>query len=39
MHDIDYEYLGRDYYMFVVELLRREKDISAPYGEENKYRF
>lgn len=28
MHDADLEYLGRDYYMFVSELLRREKGIS-----------
>lgn len=28
MHDADYEYLGRDYYPYVSELLRREKSIN-----------
>jgi len=27
MHDADYEYIGRDYYPYVSELLRREKSI------------
>jgi uncharacterized protein len=27
MHDADYEYIGRDYYTYVVELLRRERGI------------
>ena len=27
MHDADYEYIGRDYYPYVVELLRKEKGI------------
>ena len=27
MHDADYEYIGRDYYPYVSELLRREKGI------------
>lgn len=27
MHDADYEYIGRDYYPYVAELLRREKGI------------
>lgn len=28
MHDADYEYIGRDYYPYVVELLRKERGIS-----------
>jgi hypothetical protein len=39
MHDADFEYLGRDYYPYVAELLRREKDILHSVWKEQQIAF
>lgn len=39
MRDADYEYLGRDYYPYVVELLRKEKRVSDDVWKEEQISF
>jgi hypothetical protein len=39
MHDADFEYLGRNYYPYVAELLRREKDILHSVWKEQQIAF
>ncbi len=39
MHDADLEYLGRDYYPYVSELLRREKNIPCRIWKEEQISF
>lgn len=39
MHDADYEYLGRDYYPYVVELLRKEKGVTDSVWKEVQIAF
>ena len=39
MRDADYEYLGRDYYPYVAELLRKEKCVSDDVWKEEQISF
>ncbi len=39
MHDADYEYIGRDYYMFVSELLRKELGIEYSVWKVEQIKF